>query len=73
MVIEQIEKDIFDAFSKNHILKSFYQTSAYGELMSKNGYTSIYIGGYVDSKIVAASLILCKSIGPNIKLSLIHI
>lgn len=67
MVIEQIEKDIFDAFSKNHILKSFYQTSAYGELMSKNGYTSIYIGGYVDSKIVAASLILCKSIGPNIK------
>lgn len=67
MVIEQIEKDIFDAFSKNHILKSFYQTSAYGELMSKNGYTSIYIGGYIDSKIVAASLILCKSIGPNIK------
>ncbi len=53
MVIEQIEKDIFDAFSKNHILKSFYQTSAYGELMSKNGYTSIYIGGYIDSKIVA--------------------
>ena len=67
MVIEQIEKDIFDAFSKNHILKSFYQTSAYGELMSNHGYTSIYIGGYVDSKIVAASLILCKSIGPNIK------
>lgn len=67
MVIEQIEPNVFDEFAKSHVLRSFYQTSAYGELMSKNGYTALYVGAFVDSKIVAASLILCKSIGPNIK------
>lgn len=67
MVIEQIEPNVFDEFAKSHVLRNFYQTSAYGELMSKNGYTALYVGAYVDSKIVAASLILCKSIGPNIK------
>lgn len=67
MLIEQIEKNVFDEFAKNHVLRNFYQTSAYGELMSRNGYTALYIGGFTNSKLVAASLILCKSIGPNIK------
>lgn len=67
MVIEQIESNVFDDFAKCHVLRNFYQTSAYGKLMSKNGYTALYVGAFVDSKIVAASLILCKSIGPNIK------
>lgn len=67
MLIEQIEKNVFDEFAKNHVLRNFYQTSAYGELMSRNGYTVLYIGGFTNSKLVAASLILCKSIGPNIK------
>lgn len=67
MLIEQIEKNVFDEFAKNHVLRNFYQTSAYGELMSRNGYSVLYIGGFTNSKLVAASLILCKSIGPNIK------
>ena len=67
MLIEQIEKNVFDEFAKNHVLRNFYQTSAYGELMSRNGYNVLYIGGFTNSKLVAASLILCKSIGPNIK------
>ena len=67
MILKQIEQDVFDEFSKKHVLRSFYQTSAYGQLMSKNGYTAIYIGGYDNSELIAASLILCKSIGPNIK------
>lgn len=67
MIIEQIEQNVFDEFAKDHVLRNFYQTSAYGQLMSKNGYTALYIGAFVNSKLVAASLILCKSIGPNIK------
>ncbi len=67
MILKQIEQDVFDEFSKKHVLRSFYQTSAYGQLMSKNGYSAIYIGGYDNSELIAASLILCKSIGPNIK------
>src|SRR5574344_115184 len=67
MVIKQIEQNVFDEFAKSHVLRNFYQTSAYGQLMSKNGYTALYIGAFNDSKLVAASLILCKSIGPNIK------
>lgn len=67
MLIKEISRIEFDSFSKNHPLGTFYQTSMYGEVMSKCGYTDIYIGGYLNDTLVAASLILSKTISLNVK------
>jgi len=67
MVIKEISKDEFNAFSKTHILSSFYQTAEYGTVMSKNGYIDIYIGAFVDDNMIGASLILSKTISLNVK------
>lgn len=67
MTIKEISKEEFDAFSKNNILSSFYQTSQYGFLMSKQGYNDIYIGGFINDNLVCASLILSKTISLNVK------
>ncbi len=67
MIIKEISIEEFDSFSKTHILGSFYQTSYYGELMSKYEYKPIYIGAFSDDKLIAASLILTKSISINVK------
>ena len=62
MVIKEISRNEFDSFAKNHPLGTFYQTSMYGEVMSKCGYIDLYIGGYINDNLVAASLILSKTI-----------
>lgn len=67
MVIKEISKDEFNAFSKTHILSSFYQTAEYGTVMSKNGYIDIYVGAFVDDNMIGASLILSKTISLNVK------
>lgn len=67
MVIKEISRNEFDSFAKNHPLGTFYQTSMYGEVMSKCGYIDLYIGGYINDNLVAASLILSKTISLNVK------
>jgi len=67
MKIKEINKDEFDNFANNHILKNYYQTSTYGEFMKKFGYTPIYIGAYENEEIVGAALILSKYITINVK------
>lgn len=67
MVIKEISRNEFDSFSKNHPLGTFYQTSMYGEVMSKCGYTDLYIGGYINDTLVGASLILTKTISLSVK------
>jgi len=67
MDIKEITAEEFDAFAENHMLGSFYQTSTYGRLMSKYDYKEIYIGAYKEETLVAASLILTKSISLNVK------
>lgn len=67
MVIKEISRTEFDSFSKNHPLGTFYQTSMYGEVMSKCGYTDLYIGGYLNDTLVAGALILSKNISLNVK------
>lgn len=67
MKIEEIKASEFNEFAKTHILKNFYQTAEYGELMSHSDFSVMYVGGYHDNNLVAASLILYKSIGPNMK------
>ena len=67
MIIKEISSIEFDLFASSHMLGSFYQSSSYGKLMDKNGYKSIYIGAFKDEKLVAASLILSKTISLNVK------
>ncbi len=67
MEAKEITKELFDSFSKNHPLGNFYQTSEYGTFMSKYDYKDIYIGVYDDKNLVAASLILSKTISLNVK------
>ena len=58
MQIKEISEMEFDSFADKHILRNYYQTSGYGNLMKKFGYTPIYIGEYEDNKLVGADLIL---------------
>lgn len=66
MIIMEINKNVFDEFSNAHPLHNCFQTSNYGILM-KNKYEIMYIGGYKNNSLVAASLILYKSIAPTVK------
>lgn len=67
MVIKEISKSEFDSFSKNHVLGSFFQSSTYGTLLGKYGYTDMYVGGYKNDKLVCAFMMLTKSISINVK------
>ena len=67
MIVKEIDEITFDEFAKNHILKNFYQTKEYGRLMKHSDFSVIYIGGYQGDVLVAGSLILHKTIGPNMK------
>ena len=61
MRIVELNKRDFDDFAFNHPYRSYYQTSQYGTLMSKHGFSSLYIGLEDNGHIIAASLILVKS------------
>ncbi len=67
MKVQEIDKETFSAFAKNHILKNFYQTKEYGNMMTHSEFEVMYIGGYKDNALVAASLILYKPIAAGIK------
>ena len=67
MQIKDINEIEFDNFASSHVLKNYYQTSYYGNLMKKFGYTPIYIGVFDSDSIVGAALILSKYIAINIK------
>ncbi len=64
MTIKELTIFEFDKFIKQHPLNNYYQTLNYGLLMAEYGFSYDLIG-YVDNSgdIVAASLILIKSIG----------
>lgn len=67
MIIKEIDGDTFNEFANNHMLKNFFQTKEYGELMSHSDYSVMYIGAYHQGVIVAGSLILYKTISHKIK------
>ena len=67
MTIREIGPDEFNEFACSHILKNFYQTKQYGELMSHSDFNVTYIGAFQGDTIVAGSLILYKTIGPSMK------
>lgn len=67
MRVQEIDEITYSEFANKHMLKSFFQTKEYGELMKYSDYKTMYIGGFDDGELVAASLILVKTMGPNIK------
>lgn len=67
MNIKEIDGASFNAFASKHILKNFFQSAEYGELMKNSDFSVMFIGAYKNDEICAGSLILYKTIGPNIK------
>ena len=67
MSIEEINATTFGEFASNHVLKNFFQTKEYGELMSHSDFSVMYIGAYHKDILVAASLVLYKTLSANIK------
>ena len=67
MDIKEIKPEVFSEYAKNHILKNFFQTKEYGDLMKHSDFSVMYVGAYHKGLIVGASLSLYKSIGPNMK------
>lgn len=61
MIIVELGKKQFDDYAINHPYRSFYQTSQYGTLMSKHGYSPLYIGFDEGRELRAAALILIKN------------
>lgn len=53
----------FDNFSDNHPLHTYYQTSMYGNVMKKNGFSVEYYGFVDDNdRLVGATLLLTKKL-----------
>ncbi|MGI6329524.1 MAG: lipid II:glycine glycyltransferase FemX [Bacilli bacterium] len=67
MGIVELTKEQFDEYAKKHQNCNFYQTSQYGTLMSRHGFTDLYIGLIDNNQIKAASLILVKTIFGRLK------
>lgn len=62
MKVVAIDTHTFDEFAKNHIYSNFYQTSNYGNLMSKFGLKALYIGFIEEQSLVGVSLIIHKPV-----------
>ena len=67
MIIKEITSEEFNKFANKHILKNFFQTKEYGDLMKHSDFNVQYIGAYKKETLLAASLILYKSIGTAMK------
>lgn len=68
MQIKELTIQAYEEFTKNSPLKNYMQTEEYARFMGENKYNYDYIGLVNDSDvIVAASLILWKKIGLNVK------
>lgn len=63
MKIVKLTPEQFDNFSSNHPLHTYYQTSAYGNLMSQEGFDPHYYGFINDQNIlIGASLVLVQKL-----------
>lgn len=58
MKIVNLKYNEFEQFVRNHPLRNYYQSVAYGTLMSNFGFKPLYIGFVHEGKLVGASLIL---------------
>lgn len=61
MMFRELTKEEFNIFASTYKDKSLYQSSYYGDFMSKEGYKALYLGLSNDSGIIAATLVLVLS------------
>lgn len=62
MKVVTIDANTFDSFTYNNPYGTFYQTSAYGNVMSKFGLKALYLGFMQDSNLIGVTLILHKPV-----------
>jgi lipid II:glycine glycyltransferase (peptidoglycan interpeptide bridge formation enzyme) len=68
MRIVELTKKQFDDYAITNINRNFYQTSQYGTLMSRHGFTDYYVALINDNnRILAASLILIQKLFGSFK------
>ena len=67
MTIKELTIEQFTKFANKNELGSYMQTKEYARFMAELGYNYDYVGMFDNKKIVAASLILWKKIGFNMK------
>ena len=44
MTIKEIDGNVFSEFASNHMLKNYFQTKEYGDLMKYSDFSVMYIG-----------------------------
>lgn len=63
MKIVTLSPEQFDRFAEKHKYKNYFQTSNYGNLMTKFGYSSHYLGIVSDTnKLIGATLLIYKQV-----------
>jgi len=67
MYIEEITGEAFNEYAREHMLKNFFQSFEYGELMTHSDYKVMYIGAFDNKEMVAGSMILYKEIIAKVK------
>lgn len=58
MIVKEISEEQYTNFINNYPFFSVYQTKEYAYVMKKQDYNYLFVGGFIEDKIVAASLIL---------------
>ena len=59
---EELSKEEFTTFEKNHPYGSFYQTIGWGELKKRNGWNYYLVGLKENDKILAGAMLLEKKL-----------
>lgn len=62
MIIREISEEEYRNFVGTYPFSSVYQTVEYAAVMKKQGYNYLFIGAFVDDKIISASLLLIERI-----------
>ena len=70
MKIVTLSSDQFDNYASTHRYRNYFQSSAYGNLMTKFGYNTHYLGVINDeNKLIGATLLLYRTVFMNNKIA----
>ena len=70
MKIVKLNAAQFEKYASNHRYRNYYQTSMYGNVMAKFGYSCQYIGVTNDeNKLIGATLLIYKTVFMNHKIA----
>lgn len=58
MEIKELKQEEFHEFSLSHPDATFYQSTAFAQIKKKEGWETYYIGGFLNGKLVAGSVIV---------------